>query len=297
VKEKEIIELADKIITAYDEPFADSSAFPTMMVSRLARKHVTVALSGDGGDELFHGYGMYKWAQRLSNPIASVFREPIYQASKIMNSRYQRIGQLFNIANPSHLTSHIFSQEQYYFKEQELQEILLEPAFNFDDLNQPAESSRKLTATEKQSWWDFDHYLKDDLLVKVDRASMQYSLESRVPLLDYRVIEFSANLDSSLKIKNGTMKYLLKELLYDYVPKELFDRPKWGFSIPLAKWLKSDLKYLVDRYTSKEIIEKHGILNPDSVNKLKNKYFAGTDYLYNRLWTILILHWWLEENN
>ena len=297
VKEKEIIELADKIITAYDEPFADSSAFPTMMVSRLARKHVTVALSGDGGDELFHGYGMYKWAQRLSNPIASVFREPIYQASKIMNSRYQRIGQLFNIANPSHLTSHIFSQEQYYFKEQELQEILLEPAFNFDELNQPAESSRKLTATEKQSWWDFDHYLKDDLLVKVDRASMQYSLESRVPLLDYRVIEFSANLDSSLKMKNGTMKYLLKEVLYDYVPKELFDRPKWGFSIPLAKWLKSDLKYLVDRYTSKEIIEKHGILNPDSVNKLKNKYFAGTDYLYNRLWTILILHWWLEENN
>ena len=297
VKEKEVMELVDTLIPAYDEPFADSSAFPTMMVSRLARKHVTVALSGDGGDELFHGYGMYQWAMRLANPLTPLTKAPLYAASKLMGNKYQRAGNLYDYANDDHRISHVFSQEQYYFKEQELSSLLVDIAFDFGGLNTLPVVARKLTAAEKQSFWDFNHYLKDDLLVKVDRASMQYSLESRVPLLDYRLVEFAYNLLPNLKMKDGNMKYLLKEVLYDHVPKDIFQRPKWGFTIPLAKWLKTDLKYLLDKYSSTAMIEKHQVVNNDAVKKLKAAYEGGKDYLYNRLWLIVVLHWWLEENN
>ncbi len=296
VKEQEVMELVYRFLPAYDEPFADSSAFPTMMVSRLAREHVTVALSGDGGDELFHGYGMYAWANRLSNPLARVMKAPAFAASKLLSSRYQRIGNMFGYQDATNITTHIFSQEQYYFREQELNKLLVRPAVDFKTINEPPQLLRKLGSAERQAYWDFNHYLKDDLLVKVDRASMQYSLESRVPLLDTRLVEFAFNLDESLKVKNGAMKYLLKQVLYDHVPAQLFDRPKWGFGIPLAKWLKSDLKFLLNKYTSKAIIEKYNAVHYAEVEKLKNEYLGGTDYLFNRLWLVIILHWWLEEN-
>ncbi len=295
VKEKEVMELVDKLMPAYDEPFADSSAFPTMMVSRLARKHVTVALSGDGGDELFHGYGMYRWAKWLNNPLVPFARQPLYAVSKLLGNKYRRAGNLFDYGR--NIITHIFSQEQYYFKENELSSLLINTAADFSSINEQPLTARKLSASEKQSLWDFNYYLKDDLLVKVDRASMQYGLESRVPLLDYRLVEFAYNLPPGLKIKNGTMKYLLREVLYDYVPKAIFDRPKWGFSIPLSKWLKTDLKYLLDKYTAPAVIEKYGMVNVAAVKKLKDEYQNGKDYLYNRLWLIIVLHWWLEENS
>ena len=296
VKEKEVMSLVDKLIPAYDEPFADSSAFPTMLVSHLAKQYVTVALSGDGGDELFHGYGMYNWAKRLSNPITALYRKPLFAASQFMSNKYKRAGNMYAYTKKENQISHIFSQEQYFFKEQEIASLLINPIFNFDSINELPTMARNLSAIEKQSFWDFNYYLKDDLLVKVDRASMQYSLESRVPLLDYRLVEFAYNLDGSLKINNGTMKYLLKDVLYDYLPKAIFERPKWGFSIPLAKWLKTDLKYLLDKYTAKEMVERHNVINFGSVKTLKKQYEEGQDYLFNRLWLIIVLHWWLEEN-
>ncbi len=296
VKEKEVMSLVDKLIPAYDEPFADSSAFPTMLVSHLAKQYVTVALSGDGGDELFHGYGMYNWAKRLSNPLTTLYRKPLFAASQFMPNKYRRAGNMFAYQKKQNQISHIFSQEQYFFREQEISALLINPQFDFDPINQLPVMARKLSAIERQSFWDFNYYLKDDLLVKVDRASMQYSLESRVPLLDFRLVEFAYNLDESLKINNGTMKYLLKEVLYDYLPKTIFERPKWGFSIPLSKWLKTDLKYLLDKYTSKEVVERHNVVNFGAVKTLKKQYEEGQDYLYNRLWLIIVLHWWLEEN-
>lgn len=297
VKEKEVIELVDKLIPAYDEPFADSSAFPTMMVSRLARQHVTVALTGDGGDELFHGYGMYQWAKRLAEPQWQLLKGPLFNASRLLNSKYQRIGNMFGYGDKQHIITHIFSQEQYFFREQELTALLVGTNFNFDEINSLPPEADHLSEAERQSYWDLNHYLKDDLLTKVDRASMQYSLEARVPLLDYRLVEFALELDEKLKNNNGTMKYLLKEVLFDYVPKELFNRPKWGFSIPLARWLKTDLKFLLDKYTSEAVIGKYNIVNYHVVNRLREKYLSGTGYLYNRLWLIIVLHWWLEENN
>jgi asparagine synthase (glutamine-hydrolysing) len=294
VKEKEVLELIDRFLPAYDEPFADSSAFPTMMVSRLARQQVTVALSGDGGDELFHGYGMYQWAKRLAHPLLPIFGKPAYAATRLMNNRFQRLGHLFDIPSNQQKLSHIFSQEQYYFKQQELDRLLIYPTYNFSEINRLPKTSRILSPEEQQSLWDFRYYLKDDLLVKVDRASMQYSLESRVPLLDYRVVNFALNLHPTLKIQGGKMKYLLKEILFQYVPKEIFDRPKWGFSIPLDKWLQTDLRYLLEQYTDARIIEKHGLVNNEEVQLIKKLYFKGANYLYNRLWTLVVLHWWLE---
>ncbi len=296
VKEQQILELTDSLIPAFDEPFADSSAFPTMMVSRLARQHVTVALSGDGGDELFMGYGMHRWAKILSRRSMRTSRWLVYAASGMMPDKYKRAGKLFGYRDKRNIISHIFSQEQYFFSETDLDDLLIDPAYNFSGINSTAGTSRKLDAQEKQSLWDMNYYLQDDLLVKVDRASMQFSLETRVPLLDHRVIEFAFNLDSDLKIHNGTMKYLLKEILYDYVPREIFDRPKWGFSIPLVKWLRTELHYLLDRYLSKLIIEEYNLVSYDAVKKLRAAYENGTDHLFNRLWVLIVLHWWLEEN-
>ena len=296
VKEKQVLELINELLPTYDEPFADSSAFPTMMVSKLARQHVKVALSGDGGDELFMGYGMYVWAKRLSNPLVPLMRWPLFASSKLMSNKYQRAGNLYAYPSKQNLVTHIFSQEQYFFREQELEKLLVNKKFSFKEINKTKNLKRELSKVEEQSLWDFNYYLKDDLLVKIDRASMQYSLETRVPLLDYRIVEFAFNLSQDLKIKNGSMKYLLKEILYDHLPKEIFERKKWGFSIPLVKWLKTDLKYLVDKYTSEEIILKYGILQYREVKKLREQYFNGKDYLFNRLWVIIVLHWWLDEN-
>ena len=293
VSQNDVLQLVDNYFNAYDEPYADSSGFPTMLVSKLAKQHVSVILSGDGGDELFHGYGMYNWAKRLNNPLIKAFRKPIgYGLSKLSN-RHKRASSLFKYNSIDRVKSHIFSQEQYFFTETEIDNLLINTEIEFID--ESINSSRKLSASEEQSVFDIKHYLKDDLLVKVDRASMQSALEVRVPLLDHNIVEFALNVNRNLKIKDGEQKLLLKQVLYDYIPKEMFDRPKWGFSIPLEKWLKTDLNYLLDKYTSKEIIEKYNIVDYHAVEDIKRKYISGQTFLYNRLWLIIILHKNMEK--
>ena len=125
---------------------------------------------------------------------------------------------------------------------------------------------------------------------------MKYSLESRVPYLDHRVVEFAVNIDPKLRYHKGISKYILKEILYDYLPRHLFDRPKWGFALPLPDWLKGRLSFLLDKYLNSTIINNYNILTNLYVQDLKDRFLAGEDYLYGRLWTIIILHWWLEEN-
>ena len=156
--------------------------------------------------------------------------------------------------------------------------------------------NRTLSPSEKQSLFDINYYLRDDLLTKVDIASMRYSLETRVPILDHRIVEFALNLDEGLKIKNGDQKYLLKQVLYDYVPKEIFDRPKRGFSIPLQSWLETDLKYLIDNNLSKENIESAGLVNFNVVSKLLKRFQNGEGYLFTRVWALVVLHEWFREN-
>lgn len=297
ITQREILEMVPDFMKVYDEPFTDSSAFPTMLVSKLARQHVTVTLSGDGGDELFGGYGRYLWARRFQNPLVKTSSPLVYAGTRLMNSRYQRAGRLFEKYPRGHFKSHLFSQSEYFFSENELKSLLVNPEFDLSFINYTL-AGRKLNAFEEASFWDTENYLKDDLLVKVDRASMRYGLETRVPLLDYRIVEFALNLSPGLKINgSGVMKYLLKQVLYDYVPKKLLERPKWGFSIPLVKWLKSDLKWMIDKYCSKESVEQVGIVHYGKVQHMVDRYLSNkNDHLYNRIWTLIVLHWFFHEH-
>ena len=315
VSYKDAITLFDSILDAYDEPYADSSSIPTMLVSKLARQHVTVTLSGDGGDELFFGYGSYKWAKRLDSSLIYAGRKPLAGLLSMFPQRYKRVGRLVNAASHKNIEQHIFSQEQYFFSEKELSELLNEPYLissrkeqedtisnflsannNMFDSANNLNFTRNFTAMERQALFDLQYYLQDDLLTKVDRASMKYSLETRVPFLDHRIIEFALNLSPELKYHNGISKYILKKILYQYVPEELFNRPKQGFAIPLNKWLKGDLEYLIHDYLSESVIKKYNIVNYKKVKTMVNSFNSGTDFLYNRLWALIVLHKWFTKN-
>ncbi len=295
VTECDALRLVEKILDIYDEPYADSSAIPTLIVSELARKNVTVVLTGDGGDELFMGYGFYYWARRMQNPWLSTFRKPLANALHTFgNNRMQRGSKVFNYLSQARIKSHIFSQEQYYFTEREIDDLLICPAaINIDE--KIYSTVRNFNLPEQQSFFDIKNYLPEELLVKADRASMHYSLEMRVPLLDYRLVEFALNLSPDLKLNGNTGKYLLKQVLYDYIPETFFNRPKRGFSVPLAAWLRTDLKYLIDTWLSPSIVAQCGIVFPENVEKLKAAFFRGKHYLYNRLWALILLHKWLIE--
>lgn len=315
VSYKDAIQLIDPVLEAYDEPFADSSAIPTMLVSKLAKQYVTVTLSGEGGDELFFGYGAYKWARWLDNPFMQFGRKPLSWVFSHMPNRYQRVSKLLDYRDPKKIRSHIFSQEQYMFTEWELDDLLendfkgtsevkenfrstsllriYDEPYDFKSINV---KERKLNAMEMQALFDLQYYLSDDLLTKVDRASMRYSLETRVPYLDHRVVEFALNLSPHLKYKNGISKYILKQILFQYIPKQLFDRPKQGFAIPLNTWLRNELRYLIDEFLSEEMINKFGIVNYETVKTLIKSFFGGKDYLYNRIWLLIVLHSWYNKN-
>lgn len=292
------LDLFDTVFDAYDEPFADSSAFPTLLVSKFAREHVTVILSGDGGDETYLGYGTYDWGKRLNNRVIGAFRKPIGSLLKLGDNRYKRAAQLFEYETKSRLKSHIFSQEQYCFSENEVRHLLnddFKQSLNFNE--EIITPERGLSFAEEQALFDLKYYLQDDLLVKVDRASMQYSLEVRVPLLDYRLVHFALNLSEDLRKQKGITKYLLKEVLYDLVPKQFFDRPKWGFGIPLVNWLKNDWRFLIEQYLNKEAIETVGIFNYQSVNQLVQRFLKGEDYLYNRIWLVIVAQKIISQKN
>lgn len=299
LSENEGIEILEKYLHHFDEPFADTSAIPTMLVSQLARQKVKVVLTGDGGDELFQGYGAYLWANRLADPIMKIIKSPlrtVLQGSQI--GRFERIARLLEPVHIGSLRSHVFSQEQYLFSQAEILTRLLKEknmfhAFEYD------ESEIKdsfLSEGEKQALFDLQYYLRDDLLVKVDRASMYYALECRSPFLDHRVIELAYSLDQSLKVRGGKAKWILKELLAQHLPATLVNRQKWGFSVPLATWLRNDLYYLFDQYLNDDLIEQVGIVNPEYIHELLYKFRAGKDYLYNRLWVLIVLHKWMKEN-
>lgn len=299
LSEKEAAGILETYLGHFDEPFADTSAIPTMLVSKLARQEVTVALTGDGGDELFQGYGAYDWAERLSNPFFRIIQGPLaYGFRNFGDSRLKRIAHLLEKVDRLHVRSHIFSQEQYFFSDRELRRKLLVNPSSYSSFiyKDPQFENVNLTPREQQALFDLRFYLKDDLLVKVDRASMFHALECRCPLLDHAVVEFALNLPLSFKVRDKVRKWILKEILSDYLPLEMIHRPKWGFSIPLVKWLKNDLQYLIEDFLSKQSIEDAGLVRYEYVNVIKQSFMNGNDYLYNRLWTLIVIHKWLREN-
>lgn len=294
LRERDAINLVPDIASVYDEPFADSSAIPTMLVSKMARKEVVVTLSGDGGDESFLGYNSYRWASRLNHPAVRALRKPAGALLAVGSDRMRRVSWLFE--QPFDANSgpaHLFSKEQHLYSAQEA--ALLASANHSDWVLRPSQKlSRKLTAAERQALFDLQYYLPDDLLVKVDRASMRYGLETRVPLLDHRIVSFALNLHTNLKIRGGDSKYLLKKILYKHVPAELFDRPKWGFSIPLVHWMRGELNpYVEDILRSASLNDALGI-RVDEIPAVI-KWRKGDDLHYNKVWQLVVLGQFLEH--
>ena len=288
----------EQIMDNFDQPFADSSALPAYLVSKMAKKHVSVCLSGDGGDELFMGYGSYNWAKRLSNPLIWSLKKPISNLLGISpNPIHNRASWLFK-GSKQNTKSHVFSQEQYLFSEQEISTILKSSnSSHIDSLNKESSLIRVLSARENQAFFDLNNYLKDDLLVKVDVASMQNSLEVRVPLLDHNVVSLALNISEKFKAQpNGTKKHILKEVLYDYVPKQYFDRPKWGFSIPLQNWLQNELHYLIDKYLNTATLTELDIYNVTKIKMLVKRFENGETILYNKIWSLIMLNRYLLQN-
>jgi len=296
--EKEAIPFLESMPQTYDEPFADTSAIPTMFISQLARRDVTVILTGDGGDELFMGYGAYDWANRLQNKLLKAAANPIRKLLSLGSDRYKRVAGLFDPDGLTYPRSHIFSQEQYFFSNSEVRALLTSPDDgSFYRYTDPGDLNRSLSPAELQAFFDLKVYLRDDLLVKVDRGSMRYGLECRVPLLDYRLVTLALNLSKDLKVLHGERKWILKKLLEGYLPVELIYRPKWGFSVPLSKWLKGDLRYLIDEYLNDSVVENCNVVKSSYVRDLKSRFLRGEDHLFNRIWVLIVLHIWIGNSH
>ncbi len=277
----DVIDLMEDMDRYYDEPFGDASALPTMLLSKFTKESVTVALSGDGGDELFLGYDRYFFVNRYYNILKNI-PQPLRDIISLL-FKYSNQDRLEKMSYPiKHLTrdnlysvmatyvkpwvmSSIFSREfiEESFRESQYLEFLNISEFNPDD---PFDNYSKI---------DFYRYLPDDILTKVDRASMRYSLEVRVPLLDHRLVEFAYSLPTEIKLKNGA-KSILKDILYREIPRELIDRPKMGFAVPLKEWFRGELK---DMLQSK-IESLDSRFNRDYLMKLFREHQKGKNYEY-----------------
>lgn len=307
--QKEALELIPELPYYYDEPFADSSAIPTTLVSKAARKHVTVALSADAGDEVFAGYNRYDYLIRFGskmNKIPGFARGLIAETMNIIPSdmipilrnkynfhnRYEKLkGILRNPSNQSIMLS--LSQQ---FTDNQVKELMqdqihsLKTAYDSTELKKEFYSSLSYMMAI-----DYETYLVDDILQKVDRATMTASLEGREPYLDHRVIEWAARLPNDYKYHNGEKKYILKEIVHQYVPKDLLDRPKMGFAIPIANWLSTDLRDLVEYYINEKTILSQGIFNWSEVVKIKSAFYNGKKEYDVKMWYLLMFQMWYDR--
>ncbi|GAB4223640.1 MAG: asparagine synthase (glutamine-hydrolyzing) [Francisella sp.] len=302
VTEKDALEVIPNIYNIYDEPFADSSQIPTYLVSSIAKSKVTVALSGDAGDELFGGYNRYFLAPNIAKRIkfAKVLKyvpDSWIKKTDILNfgkfdllaDKLLKLKRVLKKANTNkdiylllcsqiNETDFILSAQEYdVLKEKDIYDI------------------PQLTFQEWMMFVDSNTYMIDDILAKVDRAAMANSLETRVPFLDHRIYNFAYSLPSEYKIKDGSGKRILKDLLYKYVPKDLVDRPKKGFGVPLAKWLREDLREWAESLLDYNKIAKQGYLNPDIVQKFLQEHLNGERNWQAVLWNILVFQEWLTN--
>jgi len=287
--------LVRRIPDACDEPFADSSAIPTMLVSEFTRGHVTVSLSGDGGDELFCGYPRYAWV-RQGNAVRGIpgfLRRPLCSLlSRIPIHKVQRGAESVLYDDPAEMYFHTVG----IFERRRLGEIV---PVQVDDTYLPYfktfRDPRCGGIVERAMATDIKTYLVDDILTKVDRASMAYSLEARVPLLDHRIVEFAARLPMEHKVHGGGTKHLLRKILYRHVPRKLIDRPKMGFGIPVNRWLRNELRLLLAEYLNEERVRREGFLRPKGVQRVVMEHLSGRrDHQY-RLWALLVFAMWVER--
>ncbi len=307
--EKDALDVIPDLPYYYDEPFADSSCIPTILVSKMARQSVTVALSADAGDEIFGGYDRYGWMvkyYRRMNAIPAVFRKggssllkafPLDQMPGIRGNhqlikKYEKLAGL--LQDPS--ARNIFMGMTVNYTEKERNHLFLEKpdiifsAFYREEL-QPSYFDPLTYAMAK----DYQTYLVDDILQKVDRATMSVSLEGREPFLDQHVIEWAGKLPSEYKIYKGQRKYILRQIVHGYVPEKLMDRPKMGFSVPLGSWLHGVLKPLVDKYLGGSYIRKQNIFNEVYIEQVKKSYYGAKKENDYKIWFLLMFQMWYDK--
>jgi len=305
----EALSLIDDLPYYYDEPFADSSAIPTTLVCKMARKQVIVALSADAGDEIFAGYNRYDYMMKFGkklNQLPSMMRKgtsaimnaipsdriPVFKNKYNFHNRYEKLKGLLN--DPSSKNMMLSLSKQYTdaqirsFMKHDFRD--LETAYLSNDLLKDYHSPLAYMMAI-----DYQTYLVDDILQKVDRASMTASLEGREPFLDHRVIEYAAQLPDEYKYYKGSKKHILKEIVHQYIPKAMMDRPKMGFAIPIENWLMTDLKDKVFYYLDKRKIEDQNIFESQVIQKLKSDFYSGKKEYANKIWYILMFQMWYEK--
>lgn len=320
VSGKECLDVIEMLPQIYDEPFGDNSGIPTLILSRLTRQNVTVALSADGGDELFGGYKHYKTINFLNNSflrlpqslrnklvgmlntytpakadkIYSMLR-PVLPRIKDFKDKYEKYSNIFGACNNEDLTN-MYRYNCIKWTDCELDNVLSIDCNNrhrtyFEDT---FNTLRDIDFTSQMMAVDIKTFLLDDILTKVDRASMSVSLECREPLLDHRLVEYASRIPYSLKYKNGLSKYILRKVLYKYVPKELVDRPKKGFVVPLSDWLKSDLYPILMDYLNEDKLRREGIFNEKMVSLNIKDFFRGS-VSEHKIWFILMFQMWKDR--
>jgi asparagine synthase (glutamine-hydrolysing) len=307
--QKEAIDLIPTLPFHYDEPFADSSAIPTTLVSLMARKSVTVALSADGGDELFAGYNRYDYLQRYASKLEKIpnwIRKgiafgmdkvdadsiPVLKNKYNFHNRYEKMKMILK----SYSKENVLLSLSQQFTDEQIQHLplfkpeILETAYTKSKL-QPASFSTLAYAMGI----DFETYLPDDILQKVDRATMTASLEGREPLLDHKLVEWAAQLPDNYKYYNGSKKHILKEIVHDFIPKEIMDRPKMGFAIPIGSWLQHELKETVYSYINKDYIQQQGLFEWKEIELLLNKFYGGKKEYDVKIWYLLMFQMWYHK--
>ncbi len=280
IDEKEMFELVDSIPYYYDEPFADSSQIATMLVSKLASEHVTVALSGDGGDEFFCGYNIYenvRQAQKLDvlgGMVHGLCNLPGFRQAGVEEWLPFRVRVIAGNREKESKTQ--FGAGNYIVKANAMVKAV--PGLKFLPVHYLNESKYDVADWQiRRMLLDMDTYLPGDILCKVDRASMKYSLEARCPILDKDVMEFSYRIPHSYKYAGGDKKHILKDIAYDYIPKELLERPKVGFGVPLDKWLRGPLKEQLLDYSSYEYLAKQDIFDAAYTSDMIQNYVKTGD--------------------
>ena len=315
---KDALNVVPLLPAMYDEPFSDSSQIPTYLISRLARNSVTVSLSGDGGDELFGGYNRYIVARRIWNSVkrlpkiagqaaAAILRAvpPAYVDRGFQLLRPILPGEL-RPATPGDKVQKLAglllaeSPEALYYGTLSHWENPTEIVLNSQEprtvLESITESPSPSNIEEVMMLTDQLNYLPDDILTKVDRASMAVGLEARVPILDHRVVEFAWKLPLHFKIRNGTSKWILRQILHKYVAPELVERPKMGFGVPIDRWLRGPLRDWAEDLLSARSLAHHGLLNVDAIRIKWQEHLSGNQNWQYLLWDILAFQDWIRHN-
>lgn len=290
------LELAPRAAVIADEPFADASLLPTAMLSAMTREHVAVSLSGDGGDELFLGYDRYRWADQVawaSRFVPSpVRRFTAGVAARMPAYKLRTAARGMRFPGERELYGYVFAG----WNAPHVEALLGEPLdFAKHPFHGLSGALPRASLAERGAFADLCHYLPDDILTKVDRASMHVALEARVPLLDHRIVEFAWALPRTAKMDGGVQKKILRDVLHRFVPAELFDRPKAGFAVPLRHWFRRELRPLVEDLLDPVAIGRAGHFGPDAVRGLVAAHQSGRMNHERQIWALVVFELWRRD--